>query len=309
MKARETSEYSIKNNNIIPLSITDVDSVKRTVTGMGNVYNYIDSQLDVLMPGAALDSIAKAGPGSTGTAKIKFAFNHDLSQMLPGKITLLEERETTIKGQKVKGLYFEAKLTDNQAGNDLMASYMDEVYDQHSIGFKYTKYKFLDPSAHGNSEAGKEWNEFAQFVLNANQYEEIAKTAYDKRVLKVDEIKLYEISTVAFGANDLSVYLGSKAQSPESLSIRIAQRIDKLTSAVKKGTQSDETLELFQLQAMQLKTVMRELFDDLDIKTFIRSKNNLPENQEVKEETEIKSDVDVFSAEFLSNIASRSSFK
>lgn len=304
MKARHTASYSVKNCGLIKMAIHDVDTSKRIITGIGNAYNYLDSQLDVLQEGAASKSIAEMGPASSGVAKIKHALNHDLT-MLPGKMITMDEREIEHNGKKVKGIYFESKLADTTLGNDTLINYQEGIYDNHSIGFKYLKYKFLDPSAHGNSEAGKEWSDFVQTVMNADEYEEIAKSLYDKSVLRVDEIKLFEISTVAFGANSLTPYLGNKAQSPESLSLMINNRIKKLHQTIKKGTQSDDMMNLISLQIAQLETALGEIFDDIDIKNFIRSKNNLPDNKEVNTEMKNNLQFNVFDKEFLSNITSK----
>lgn len=281
MKSRELFDYSVKTNGIIKLSIKDVDSKKRTISGVGNAYNFMDSQLDVVMPGAAKKSIQEKGPESNSIAKIKHALNHDLT-MLPGKMTMLCEKEVNIKGENVMCLCFESKLSDTTLGNDTLTNYLDGIYDNHSIGFKYLKYKFLNPNAHGNSEEGKEWGEFKDSIINLDDYEELASQIPDwmgddgKKVLKVDELNLFEVSTVAFGANSLTPYLGNKAakQTPETILLQLHNRLKKLQSTIKNGTQSDDMMNNILLQIDQLKSLHDELFQDLQIKSALEQKYN-----------------------------------
>lgn len=281
MKSRELFDYSVKTNGLIQLSIKDVDTSKRTISGVGNAYNYLDSQLDVIMPGAAKRSIISKGPQSDAVAKIKHALNHDLS-LLPGKMTMLEEKEVNIKGENVMCLCFESKLSDTTLGNDTLTNYLSGIYDNHSIGFKYLKYKFLNPQAHGNSEEGKEWNDFKSQISNADEYEELSSAIPDwmgddgKKVLKVDELNLFEISTVAFGANSLTPYLGNKSakQTPDTILLQLHNRLKKLESAIKNGTQSDDMMHNILLQIEQIKSLHDEIFQDLQIKTALEQKFN-----------------------------------
>lgn len=288
MKPRELSNYSVKTNGLVSMNISDIDTSNRTVMGVGNAYNFLDSQLDVLTNGAAKNSIRLNGPDSDSVEKIAHAFNHNLNT-LPGKITKLEEREVNIKGENVMCLCFESKLSDTQLGNELLAQYLDGTYNQHSIGFKYLKYKFLDPKAHGNSEAGKEWNQYKDSIINLNEYDAIADAMPDwapKNVLKVDEIKLYEISTVAFGANKLTPYLGNKSGNPESLALMINTRLKQLHECVKRGLTNDSAVHNLKLQILQIESMMEEIFGELTVKNFIREKNNQLDNQIVDDKKE-----------------------
>lgn len=290
MKSRELFDYSVKSNGIIKLSIKDVDTTKRTITGVGNAYNFMDTQLDVVMPGAAKKSIQEKGPDSQSVAKIKHALNHDLTQ-LPGKMTMLCEKEVNIKGENVMCLCFESKLSDTTLGNDTLTNYLDGIYDNHSIGFKYLKYKFLNPNAHGNSEEGKEWSEFKDSIINLDDYAELSNPMMDwygedgGKVLKVDEINLFEISTVAFGANSLTPYLGNKSakQTPETILIQLHNRLKKLQSTIKNGTQSDDMMNVILLQIDQLKSLHDEIFTDLQIKAALEMKYNPEKGEDYNE--------------------------
>lgn len=270
IKERETFEYSVKSG-VYGFTIKDVDTSKRTIMGVGNAYNYMDSQLDVVQNGAAKRSIQLMGPDSESGPKIKHALNHDLTT-LPGKITMLCEKEMNINGEKLMCLCFESKLADTTLGNDTLVNYQEGIYDNHSIGFKYVDVKAFNPMAHGNSEEGKEWSDFKKTICNAEDYEELCDGMYeweDKRVLKVNEIKLYEISTVAFGANSLTPYLGSKTMNPDTFVTNLKTRIKKMHSSIKNGVQSDETLRLIELQAKQLESILDEIFNRKSIEKYL----------------------------------------
>ena len=279
MIKRESLPYSFKANGKFNLKIQDVDTEKRTIKAVGNAYNYMDSQLDVLQTGAAKKSIQEMGPESTGGPKIKHALFHDLTQ-LPGKMTRLSEENVNINGENVMCLCFESKLADTTLGNDTLTNYNEGIYDNHSIGFKYVKVTALDPESHGNSDDGKAWNQFKDTILNADEYGELSESSWDKRVLQVHEIKLYEISTVAFGANPLTPYLGKKSLNPTNLWAEFDNRLKKLNQIIKKGTQSDDMMFNIQAMILQLQAIKDGIFGDEDIRKYLGQKGAEPINVE-----------------------------
>lgn len=278
LKKRETFDYSVKSGTY-GFTIADVDTERRTIMAVGNTYNYMDTMLDVLQHGAAKRSVQLMGPESNDSPKIKHALNHDLTT-LPGKITKLEEKLVNIKGENMMCLCFESRLSDTILGNDTLINYQEGIYDQHSIGFKYVDVKAFNPLAHGNSEEGKEWNEFKKTIANADEYEELMQDCWDTRVLKVNEIKLFEISTVAFGANSLTPYLGSKTMNPETFVTNLKTRIKKMHSCVKNGVQSDETLRIIDLQAKQLEAILDEIFNRNSIGEYLAKEFGKPVKQQ-----------------------------
>jgi hypothetical protein len=113
--------------------------------------------------------------------------------------------------------------------------------------------KFLEKDAHGNSKAKADWDSLMAQCLNP---EDMEKSDY---VYAVSEIKLFEGSTVAFGANSLTPYLGVKSGNSKAYELMLIDRLSKLESVFKNGTQSDESLEMIGLQVLQLKQMMVEL--------------------------------------------------
>lgn len=230
-------KYSVKS---APITVKDVDTSSRIVTGLFNAYNYIDSDRDVLLMGSAAKSISERGPKSQAVAKIKHALNHDLS-LLPGKILTLEERSVEVNGKTVQGIYFETKMATSTLGNDTLIGYHEGIYDNHSIGFRYVNMEMIERE----SDA---WSKYAPMVINAAEL--VGKDIF----WVVKEIALYEGSTVAFGANSLTPYLGAK--SADGMRLKIAERVAKLRKQLSSGTMSDEAMKNFEIEMLQLEQII-----------------------------------------------------
>ncbi len=132
-------------------------------------------------------------------------------------------------------------------GNDTLINYQEEVIDNHSIGFQYLSGQFLDPDS-------ENWSKTLGLLLNPDD----AKNAGFMYVW--DEIKLYEGSNVAFGENSLTPYLGVKSMNKVALSLKINERIGLLEKQLRGGTQSDEAMQSFEMQLLQLKQYIHEIF-------------------------------------------------
>lgn len=229
-------QYPVKSGQL-GMMVKDVDLTKRIVAGYYNAFNHFDSDHDVIVQGAFAKSISERGVNSASVAKIKHALFHDLTK-LPGKIVVLNEDE--------KGLYFETKMSNTTLGNDTLINYQEKIYDNHSIGFRYLDVESIDKNS-------AKWGQYIAMLSNpaeaeANGYMHIIK-----------EVKLWEGSTVAFGANQLTPYLGSKSMTKEAIQIKLFERMDLLEKQIRGGTQSDEMLSDLEIQVRQLKQMLNEL--------------------------------------------------
>lgn len=140
-------------------------------------------------------------------------------------------------------------MSDTTLGTDTIINYQSDIYDNHSIGFQFLDGEWIDSES-------ENWAAVIGKLLNPEKAEE-AGFAYLWK-----EIKLYEGSTVAFGANELTPYLGVKdMNNKDALIMKMIDRVNNLQLQVGKGTQSDEMLESFDMQAKQLKQIIRELFE------------------------------------------------
>jgi HK97 family phage prohead protease len=237
---KKAAHYSVKSADA---NILDVSTSSRIVTGFFNSYNFFDSDKDVLIMGAAKKSIEERGVNSNAVAKIKHALNHDLTTLV-GKLQVLEE--TTKNG--ITGIYFESKIANTTLGNDTLINYKEGVYDNHSIGFKYNQLSLIEAE-----KSPVAWNEVLSKLVNPQEAE---KFGY---LYLVKEINLFEGSTVAFGANSLTPFLGVKSGNKESITLALDSKLNQLMHTVKNGSQSDDMMHTLELQIKQIKQVLKEI--------------------------------------------------
>jgi HK97 family phage prohead protease len=235
LEQKKAEQFPVKSG--MGLQVKDIDMSKRMVTGYFNSFNYFDSDADVILPGAFKKSISERGPESSAPAKIKHALFHDLSR-LPGKLMKLEEDAT--------GLYFETKMSSTQEGNDTLINYQEKIYDNHSIGFRYLDAEYIDAKS-------KTWEKIISTLVNRSEAE---SNGY---LIAVKEVKLWEGSTVAFGANQMTPYLGSKSMNKEAITIKLFERMDLFEKQLKSGTQSDDMMLDFEIQVRQIKQLINEI--------------------------------------------------
>ena len=81
----------------------------------------------------------------------------------------------------------------------------------------------------------------------------------------VKEIALYEYSTVAFGANKLTPYLGSKS---ENKTIRYSNLIAKLDALISASREGKIDKDMFEIHERQLKQMIYELFNEEPLRPF-----------------------------------------
>ena len=91
----------------IHCSTKDVDLKKRIVIGMFNTSYFVDSDQDMLIDGAASESIAKNGAGSTNGNKIKHLKDHSWKQAV-ARLNVLDYRSIELNGKTASGIYHES---------------------------------------------------------------------------------------------------------------------------------------------------------------------------------------------------------
>ena len=115
----------IYNYKTFDLQVKDVDAKSGVVAGYFSAFASVDSDGDILMPGAFKRSIQDWGVD--GKQRIKHLLNHNPSQPL-GKLTVLKEDNF--------GLYYESKIGTHQLGKDFIKMVESGLIGEHSIGFK-----------------------------------------------------------------------------------------------------------------------------------------------------------------------------
>lgn len=156
--------------------------------------------------------------GPNGKNEIWFLHDHDSGKPL-GKPQVLKEDSF--------GLYFEAKIVDTEAGEDTLKLYEEGLINQHSIGFSIIKEEEIG--------GGK-----------MNSYYEI------------QEVKLYEFSSVLWGANPDTPFLGLKSLDSKGLE----DRMEKLYKMLRKGNLKDETYELLEIEYNFIKSEIFKLISN-----------------------------------------------
>lgn len=261
---KKAAYYSVKANGVDKQAIKDVDTTNRMVTGIYNTYNFLDSQGDILLPGCFDRSIKERGPKSDAAAKVVHACDHDLTR-IPGKIVTLEEKKINYNGQNLDCLYFETKMASTTLGEDKLIEYAEGIVQNHSVGLSYIftpkGLKTVYRVAPGTDYVSDEWKKIQDSIVNPEAME--AREV----VWLVGEAKLWEGSSVAFGANSLTPNLGGKsfAGAKKSYELLFINRLSKLENSFKMNP-TEENAELVAIQILQLKEMVSDFCSKLSPK-------------------------------------------
>lgn len=106
-------------------NVKDVDSKQGIVSGYFSAFGMVDSDGDIMMPGAFKRSIQDWGPEAKG--RVKHLLNHDPSQPL-GKILELKEDSY--------GLFYRSQVGSHRLGQDFIKMVESDLIGEHSIGFR-----------------------------------------------------------------------------------------------------------------------------------------------------------------------------
>lgn len=156
--------------------------------------------------------------GPEGKNEIWFLHDHDTSKV-NGKPNVLKEDNY--------GLYFEAKIVDTDAGSDTLKLYEEGLINQHSIGFS---------------------------TIKESKIEKKGQSAY----YEIQEVKLFEVSSVLWAANPDTPFMGLKGLDKNAL----LDRYDKLYKNLRSGNLKDETYELLEIEYNFIKSEMLMLVNE-----------------------------------------------
>ncbi len=136
------------------------------------------------------------------------------------------------------GGMFETTISDTTKGNDILKLYRDGVINQHSFGFK---------------------------TVRKSQ-----KSGYNE----ISEVMIYEVSTVALGANSLTPFTGFKGLSHDDL----LTQYNLLQKCYNDGDYSDDVFPILQAQIKEIKEHIVNEFIQLKQGT-----TTLPDQQDTTE--------------------------
>lgn len=213
--------YNYKADTIVA-QIVDADQKQGIVTGYFSRFNNVDSDGDIIRPGAFAKTIKEQGPKSQ-QPRIKHLLNHDPSQPL-GKLLNLKEDNT--------GLLYESQIGSHSLGRDFIKMVESGLITEHSIGFRIMKRNQLQP--------------YEDFIKNPG-----------KGFYEITELKLMEGSSLtAWGANPLTPLTGLKSELDIDLVIARQSAIEKFC---KNSDATDETIEMLLLHSKQLTQLITDM--------------------------------------------------
>lgn len=109
-------------------TIKDIDEKTGTITGYFSVFGNVDSDEDMIMPGAFKKTL------SENYRRIKHLYQHDPWRPLSGT----SQDKLKLKEDGV-GLHFESTVSQTSWGRDTIRLYADGVVDEQSVGFQTIK--------------------------------------------------------------------------------------------------------------------------------------------------------------------------
>lgn len=200
---------------MLSAEIMDLSVKQGLVTGYFSKFNNVDSDGDIIRPGAFTKTIRENGPEST-LPRIKHLMNHDPSLPLGVLKSLTEDSY---------GLLYESQIGSHEGGEDFIKMVESGLITEHSIGFKIIKRNQIQS--------------YENYLKNpsAGQYE-------------ITEIKLFEGSSLtAWGANPLTPITSLKSINDIDLFVAKHEAIEKFC---RNSNATDETIQMLLLHNKQL---------------------------------------------------------
>lgn len=188
--------------------IKDVDVKTGTVTGYFSIFGNIDSDGDMIMPGAFKRTL------QNNYKRLKHLNQHRPHEPLSGT----KDNRLIVK-EDTKGLYFESQISQTSYGKDTLLLYQDGVLDEHSIGFEVVQ-----------TQKAKGYNELV-------------------------ELKLWEGSSVTWGANEMAGTNSVKSLNKE----QCFSKMNEVLKAIKHGKYENE--EIFEMLDLYFKQLQQQIND------------------------------------------------
>lgn len=218
--------FNIKTE-VLSAEIMDLNPKQGLVTGYFSKFNNVDSDGDIIRPGAFTKTIREQGPESA-LPRIKHLLNHDPSLPLGVIKTLTEDSY---------GLAYESQIGSHEGGEDFIKMVESGLITEHSIGFKIIKRNQIQS--------------YENYLKNPQlgQYE-------------ITEIKLYEGSSLtAWGANPLTPITSLKSLNDVDMLVAKHEAIDKFC---RNTTATDDTIQMLLLHSKQLAQLIIDMKSTTD---------------------------------------------
>jgi len=198
--------------------IKDADAKKGIVTGYAAIFGNVDSDNDMVVSGAFAKTLMERGCNSP-KPRIKHLWQHDSWQPIAVPQVLEEQG---------KGLYFESVFGKDQFSQDKLQQHIDKIITEMSFGYNTVK---------------------SEDVMDAD-----GKVLYRKLL----ELKLWEYSSVTWGANSLTEIISAKGEIKDILT-NLNKRLESLNKGLKNGKYTDETCEQFEAEIGKIQNIIQSL--------------------------------------------------
>jgi len=208
--------------------IKDLDEKQGIVTGYASIFNNIDSDNEMVVPGAFAKTIQERGP-SAAKPRIKHLWQHN---------TYMPIALPTILREDSKGLYFESKFGTDQFSRDKFLQHVDGIITELSIGYNIVK-----------------WEKAKRSATDETWY------------YKLTELMLWEYSSVTWGANSLTEIISAKGVTIESKLEQLNNRMNALAKGLKNGSYTDELLNSFEIEIKQIQEAFNTMILKPEAKT------------------------------------------
>jgi hypothetical protein len=183
-------------------NLLEVGDSELEVTLIANAANFIDSQMDMLLPDCWKKTIKENGP--EGKNRIWHLKNHcQNTDGVIGKTISLYAEEYSLADLGLVGITGSTQclvmesVVKESLDCKCYEMYADKMINQHSIGLQYVKLELAINDSNYPAEFAV-WNKYFMHVINKDV---ATKAGY---FWVVPEIKLMEVSAVLWGANELT---------------------------------------------------------------------------------------------------------
>lgn len=230
--------YNYKHQS---LEVKDIDQKQGIVSGYFSAFGMVDSDGDIIMPGAFKRSIQDWGPEAKG--RIKHLLNHDPSKPL-GKIMELKEDGY--------GLLYRSKVGNHSLGQDFIKMVESGLIAEHSIGFRTLREQ--------KSDTANEIHEVMLFegssltAWGANEHTPLLGIKSIKNIDQVkEEIRTFEKFIRNSDATDETIELCL-------IKVRqLAQAVEQMSSTKATDEEPEQQKEEKQLDVSSLITIINKI--------------------------------------------------
>ena len=233
MSLKQINMSNFYNKKAVSGAPIDMADDSRTVTVYYSAFGSLDSDGDIIMPGAFTKSIKENGPQAKN--RIWHLFNHSTDKPVSKPKELVED---------AFGLKAVVKMPNTTLGRDTYELYKDGHITEHSIGFQTIK---------------------SQSKTMGNE---------------ITEIRLFEGSSVLWGANSNTPTVMVKSEIKSTIIDEIAKTIKSLRN----GFYTDETFGLLELKLKQLQQYLVEMEDEASIPSEDQPLTDFPGELQTPEE-------------------------